>query len=173
MPWARSNTHYCRCWGGCTLEPLADGVAGDVHEVALPGELGEVELLAGLERVDGGEPELLQVPQRRCAGLAQVPQLRARELLLAHAVVPVGFGVYADAKDIEASPCLRLTPLILPVSKKKILYPHTVTSNSSNLFYFLFYYSVLIDFDFFRSKDVIGPFKSNLFPATLHLHSSV
>jgi hypothetical protein len=75
------------------LEPLADGVAGDVHEVALPGELGEVELLAGLERVDGGEPELLQVPQRRCAGLAQVPQLRARELLLAHAVVPVGFGM--------------------------------------------------------------------------------
>ena len=52
----------------CTLEPLADGVTGDVDEVALLEELGEVELLAGLERVDGGEPELLQVPQRRRAG---------------------------------------------------------------------------------------------------------
>ena len=37
----------------CTLEPLADGVAGDVDEVALLEELGEVELLAWLERVDG------------------------------------------------------------------------------------------------------------------------
>jgi hypothetical protein len=50
---------------GCTLEPLADGVVGDVHEVALLEELGEVELLAWLKCVDGGEPELLQVPQRQ------------------------------------------------------------------------------------------------------------
>jgi len=77
----------------CTLEPLADGVAGDVDDVALLEEVGEVERLAGLEGVDGGEPELLQVLQRRGAGLAQVSQLRAGELLLAHAVVPDLNGV--------------------------------------------------------------------------------
>lgn len=78
-----------------TLESLSDGFGGDVDEVALLEELVELELLARVEGVDGHQPEFLQVAQRRRASLAEVAQLRAGELVLAHAVVPDLHGVVA------------------------------------------------------------------------------
>jgi hypothetical protein len=69
MLWARSNTNY-RCGGGCTLEPLLMEFWRDIHKVALLEDLNEVELLAGLKRIDDGQLELLQVLQWRRTGLA-------------------------------------------------------------------------------------------------------
>jgi hypothetical protein len=52
------------------LEPLLMEFWRDIHEVALLEDLNEVELLAGLKRIDDGQLELLQVLQRRWTGLA-------------------------------------------------------------------------------------------------------
>jgi len=46
------------------LEPLANGVVGDIDEVVLLEKVSEVDRLAGFKAIDGSEPELLQVPQR-------------------------------------------------------------------------------------------------------------
>lgn len=78
-----------------TLEAFADGVAGDVDEVALLEEVVEDEGLAGLEAVEGAEAELLEVAHGGGAGLAEVAELGAGELGVADAAVADLDGVVA------------------------------------------------------------------------------
>src|SRR3954449_161031 len=80
------------------LKTLALAGADHVHVVLLVEDRG-LDLVAGLELLAGVEAELLQLADRRHAGLAEVPLLRLirlRRLLLdetdLHRLIPIGIG---------------------------------------------------------------------------------
>ena len=93
-----------------TLEPLADGIAGDVDEVTLFENILDDEPLAGLEAVNGLESKLLEVAHGDGAGLLQVAQLGLGELAVTDAavahldsVVAIGSGGLDLGDDIALS----------------------------------------------------------------------